>query len=143
MRYITHSLDNTKKIAHMLFSQALHPFFLLYGDLGVGKTQFAKYIGNMIGVSETEIISPTFSYIREYQGENDTSFFHFDLYRCDEERNADILIKEYMEHFSTAVVCIEWSERLSVDFTEYLCSLGFQKLYFSCDNTQRFIELLS
>ena len=50
----------------------------LWGELGAGKTQFAKGFGAGLGVSDT-INSPTFVLMTEYPGR--LPLFHIDLYR--------------------------------------------------------------
>src|ERR1035437_10046216 len=50
----------------------------LVGDLGAGKTQFAKGFGAGLGVTET-IVSPSFIPMAEYRGR--LPLFHIDLYR--------------------------------------------------------------
>src|ERR1035437_11204435 len=50
----------------------------LVGELGAGKTQFAKGFGAGLGVTET-IVSPSFVLMAEYSGR--LPLFHIDLYR--------------------------------------------------------------
>ena len=52
----------------------------LNGELGSGKTVFTKGIANALGIKET-ITSPTFSIIKEYEGE--LPLYHMDVYRLD------------------------------------------------------------
>ena len=58
----------------------------LYGNLGVGKTTFVKYLINNIQrknkVKETEIASPTFSIVNEYLIK-DNLIYHYDLHRIE------------------------------------------------------------
>lgn len=61
-------------------AQSLSNFETIYlvGELGAGKTMFAKGVGSALSVRE-EILSPTFVLQREYEGS--ASLQHFDLYR--------------------------------------------------------------
>ena len=56
----------------------------LYGDLGVGKTTFAKLLINNFQIKKnlnlSEVLSPTFNILNEYDIENFT-IKHYDLYR--------------------------------------------------------------
>ena len=78
----------------------------LNGELGSGKTVFTKGIANALGIKET-ITSPTFSIIKEYEGE--LPLYHLDVYRLDEASN-DIGIEEYFS--KGGIVVIEWAENI-------------------------------
>ena len=60
-----------------------------YGDIGVGKTTFIKYIINNLQKTYhsklTQITSPTFSIINEYKVRN-IKVLHYDLYRIKEKK---------------------------------------------------------
>jgi tRNA threonylcarbamoyladenosine biosynthesis protein TsaE len=84
--------------------------FLLTGELGGGKTQFAKGLAQGLGIKEY-ITSPTFNYENIYHGKN-LDFYHFDLYR-ENTLDEDIrLILDDATKDSNGVVAVEWSERL-------------------------------
>ena len=78
----------------------------LDGELGSGKTVFTKGIANALGIEET-ITSPTFTIIKEYQGE--LPLYHMDVYRLDGETDG-VGIEEYFT--KNGVVVIEWSETI-------------------------------
>ena len=76
----------------------------LVGDLGAGKTQFAKGLG----ITDT-VSSPTFVLMTEYEGR--LPMFHLDLYRLDDAADAmagGLLDERQLE----GVVLVEWAERL-------------------------------
>lgn len=54
----------------------------LNGDLGSGKTVFAKGFANALGIEE-QVTSPTFNIVKEYYS-GELPFFHMDVYRIDE-----------------------------------------------------------
>src|SRR5438094_446337 len=55
---------------------------LLYGDLGAGKTVFAKGLADGFGVTDVdEVSSPTFTLINQYSGR--VRIYHIDLYRIE------------------------------------------------------------
>ncbi len=56
--------------------------FLLYGDLGVGKTVFTQGFAAGLGISEP-VVSPTFTVLKEYY-EGRLPLFHFDCYRVED-----------------------------------------------------------
>jgi tRNA threonylcarbamoyladenosine biosynthesis protein TsaE len=80
----------------------------LWGELGAGKTQFAKGFGAGLGVTAT-INSPSFVLMAEYAGR--LPLFHIDLYRLGsaEEALAGGLIDERQ---SSGVTLVEWPDRL-------------------------------
>jgi len=81
--------------------------YLLYGDLGAGKTVFAKGFAAGLGIDE-HVTSPTFAIVNIYNGKS--SFFHFDLYRLEEpEELYNIGYEELI--YADGVSLIEWPER--------------------------------
>jgi len=81
----------------------------LVGDLGAGKTQFAKGFGAGLGITDT-IVSPSFVLMAEYRGR--LPLFHVDLYRLTDaaEALAGGLIDDRQIE---GVTLIEWAERLT------------------------------
>ncbi len=81
----------------------------LMGDLGSGKTVFAKGIASALGVDKHEVLSPTFVLIRQYVGK--IPIYHFDLYRLDNPE--DILNLGYEEYlYNEGIAVIEWADKL-------------------------------
>ncbi len=78
----------------------------LNGELGSGKTIFTKGIAHALGIDET-ITSPTFTIIKEYDGE--LPLYHMDVYRLDGNTEG-IGIEEYFT--KGGVVIIEWADTI-------------------------------
>ncbi|MGZ6273050.1 MAG: tRNA (adenosine(37)-N6)-threonylcarbamoyltransferase complex ATPase subunit type 1 TsaE [Candidatus Limnocylindrales bacterium] len=80
----------------------------LIGELGAGKTQFAKGFGAGLGIEDT-IVSPSFVLMAEYRGR--LPMFHIDLYRVADavEALAGGLLDERQ---AEGVTLIEWAERM-------------------------------
>lgn len=76
----------------------------LYGDLGSGKTVFAKAFAHAMGIDG--VTSSTFNIIKEYNGE--LPFYHMDVYRLEDENVDNLGIEEYYE--KGGVVMIEWAD---------------------------------
>jgi tRNA threonylcarbamoyladenosine biosynthesis protein TsaE len=99
----------TQAIAVRLAAVALPGDVLcLWGELGAGKTQFAKGFGAGLGITDT-INSPTFVLMAEYRGR--LPLFHLDLYRLDDARDA-LAGGLLDEREGTGVTLIEWPDRM-------------------------------
>jgi tRNA threonylcarbamoyladenosine biosynthesis protein TsaE len=103
------SAEATRELAARLSEVALPgDVVCLWGDLGAGKTVFAKGFGRGLGIEDT-ISSPTFVLMAEYAGR--LPLFHIDLYRLASATEAldGGLVDDRQ---STGVVLIEWPDRL-------------------------------
>ena len=78
----------------------------LNGELGSGKTLFTKGFAQALGIKDN-ITSPTFSIIKEYDGE--LPLYHMDVYRLDGNTNG-VNIEEYFS--KGGVVIIEWADTI-------------------------------
>lgn len=85
---------------------------LLSGGLGAGKTLFTKGLMYGLEYDVDEVTSPSFTLVNLYKTEN-FDVYHIDLWRLDETGNAAFAVglDEILEN-ETAVVIIEWAERL-------------------------------
>ena len=90
-------------------------FIFLYGEMGVGKTTFVKYFVNefqkLNNLPETEVTSPTFSLLNEYQVK-DIRIKHYDLFRIN--RKEDIKNLDIFEKDIKLITLIEWPKLLTV-----------------------------
>ncbi|HPS58145.1 MAG TPA: tRNA (adenosine(37)-N6)-threonylcarbamoyltransferase complex ATPase subunit type 1 TsaE [Spirochaetota bacterium] len=102
------SCEETLKIAGKIGSMASRgDIITLSGELGAGKTVFAKGIAAGLGIDES-ITSPTFSLMEVHEGT--TPLYHFDLYRLETASELDeLFFEEYWEGDGVSV--IEWPER--------------------------------
>jgi tRNA threonylcarbamoyladenosine biosynthesis protein TsaE len=103
------SAEATRALAAALASVArAGDLIALHGELGAGKTQFAKGFGAGLGVTAT-INSPSYVLMAEYDGR--LPLFHLDLYRLDDA--SDALAGGLLDERQAAGVClVEWAERL-------------------------------
>jgi tRNA threonylcarbamoyladenosine biosynthesis protein TsaE len=81
----------------------------LIGELGAGKTVFAKGIALGLGLKNiNQVCSPTFTLMNVYQAR--VPIYHFDLYRlakADEIRELD-----FEDYIGRGVVIVEWAEKM-------------------------------
>ena len=89
-------------------------FVFLYGDMGFGKTTFVKYFINeyqkINNLKQTEITSPTFSLLNEYQVK-DIRIKHYDLFRIN--RKEDINNLDIFEKDNKLITLIEWPQLIA------------------------------
>ncbi len=89
-------------------------FIFLYGEMGVGKTTFVKYFINeyqkINNLTQTEITSPTFSLLNEYQVK-DIRIKHYDLFRIN--RKEDINNLDIFEKDNKLITLIEWPQLIA------------------------------
>lgn len=84
--------------------------FYLHGELGAGKTLFAKGIAAFHGIDPCRVTSPTFALVQRHSG-GKRVLYHIDLYRIEDERELSELGIEELEE-EGAVVVVEWAEKL-------------------------------
>lgn len=102
----THSEKETITIAQNIESEKFPNMVIcLDGDLGSGKTVFTKGFAQSMGIDE--ITSPTFTIIKEYEGE--LPLYHMDVYRL-EDAEDNIGISEYFD--KGGVTIIEWASMI-------------------------------
>ena len=86
-------------------------FIFLYGEIGVGKTTFIRYLINQFQklnkLEITEVTSPTFNLLNEYQI-NDFKINHYDLFRL--KSNEEIKNLDLFEDNKNTITLVEWPQ---------------------------------
>jgi tRNA threonylcarbamoyladenosine biosynthesis protein TsaE len=102
------SLASTSAIAASLAGLSRRgDLIVLAGEMGTGKTAFAKGFGEAIGVSEP-ITSPTYTLVHSYPAGRVT-LHHADIYRLTTHHEvADLALNELLE--SDGIVIVEWGD---------------------------------
>lgn len=106
-RVVTRSTDETLALARSV-GELLRPgdVVSLAGDLGTGKTVFARGVARALGVDEP-IVSPTFTIVREYEGR--VPVVHVDVYRIETFQELhDLGFEEVVR--DDAVTLVEWGD---------------------------------
>ncbi len=113
--------------------------FFLYGEVGVGKTTFVKYLINSLQINfkddVTEVTSPTFNIMNEYYVGNFT-IKHYDLFRLKSPKEIDEL--NLFNDDKKEILFIEWPEIIK-NIPNIVT-----KLYFEYENQyqSRFIKII-
>ena len=108
MKYLSLSREQTEAFAKE-YAKTLQPYdvVLLDGDMGAGKTVFAKGVAKGLGIEE-EVTSPTYAYMNDYDGR----LFHYDCYRIESVEQAEQL--GLADYFDMGGIClIEWSQNIA------------------------------
>ena len=86
----------------------------LYGEMGVGKTTFVRYLINQFQKNKklhiTEVTSPTFNLLNEYDI-NDLVIKHYDLFRLKDK--SEITNLDLFENNQNTITLIEWPQLIS------------------------------
>ena len=106
------SLKDTKKFSEKISKIIkLGDTIFLYGEIGVGKTTFVRFLVNHLEVEnkikKSDILSPTFNIVYEYEI-GKTKIYHYDLYRL--KNYKDILELGMFDISKDHIKIIEWPE---------------------------------
>lgn len=108
--YVTRSPEETLALARRIGEQLKGgEIFLLEGNLGAGKTVFAKGLAAGLAIDPADVTSPSFTLVNVHEGR--LRFYHVDLYRLEAGAHHDLGLDEILEE-QNAVTAIEWPERL-------------------------------
>lgn len=128
MKFHISSLQDTRALAEKIAAILQKgDVIALYGNLGVGKTTFARFLIQFLVPDIVEVPSPTFNLVQVY----DVPLFplwHFDFYRLEEPE--EIMEIGFEEALVSGVSLIEWPEKIG----RYLPSDRIE-LYFTSSDT--------
>ena len=109
------SEKKTEEIASQI-SKKLKPgnIVFLYGEMGVGKTTFVRYLINGFQKKDklklTEVTSPTFNLLNEYQLQK-IKINHYDLFRIKSAKEIKDL--DLFEESNNSITLVEWPEMIN------------------------------
>ena len=109
------SINELKKISENIREKILPgDNIFLFGEIGVGKTTFARVLINSFEkkkqLKESEVLSPTFNIIFEYDIK-DFIIKHYDLYRLSNEKDIENI--GLFENLDSCINIIEWPELIT------------------------------
>lgn len=95
---------------------------LLNGEMGAGKTVFAKGVALGLGIDD-EILSPTYAYMNDYGGK----LYHYDCYRLSSGAQAEGLgLTDYF--YGDGVCLVEWAQDIADVLPENCKTVTIEKL---------------
>jgi len=140
----TLNVRETKELAQKIFRENKKELtqkcliFALQGELGTGKTQFAKGLGRALGIKRI-IVSPSFTLIREYPfkiGETEGIFYHIDAWRVEaSEEWLALGIRELVKPGN--VIAIEWPEKGREIWNKIFDRLSVKIIWVKLDHKRR------
>ncbi len=110
--FVSLSEEDTEDIAARIAGDAKPgDVYALEGDLGAGKTVFARGFARGLGVPDnTRVVSPTYTLMQIYEGGR-LPLYHFDMYRlADSSEALDAGFDEYL--YGSGVSLVEWASRI-------------------------------
>jgi len=109
------SEETTRKLAKELSDYLKGgEIVFLYGEMGVGKTTFVKYLINQFQIKKnlvtSEVTSPTFNLLNEYEID-DIVIKHYDLFRLKDESEVKNL--GLLDNNKNTITLIEWPQLIN------------------------------
>ena len=118
VKSLEHLNSLSQKVADKLIK---NDCIFLIGEIGVGKTTFARYLINYLqekkGEKITEVLSPTFNLLYEYDLK-DITIMHYDLYRIQDEKELKHL-GIFLDKRDTIKI-IEWPQLINIPLSDKL-----------------------
>ena len=128
------SLNATKKIAEKLALITEKQLFIsLRGNLGTGKTTFAKYYITKLLKKKINVTSPSFPLVNLYEMEN-KKIWHYDLYRL---KNPSEVFSLDFDQALNDIILIEWPEIIEKFLPKNRIEIKFSE----CENFKFFLEI--
>jgi tRNA threonylcarbamoyladenosine biosynthesis protein TsaE len=136
-----HNLGELKLLAkkiHKMLKKFNFPIFL-NGEIGAGKTTFAKILIKLLNPKIVKVGSPTFNIANTYEY-NTINIWHFDLYRIIDEN--ELAIFDMPDILNNQIAIIEWANKFSslIDYNpntliiEMIVKNKIRELHFYCKN---------
>ena len=138
-KIILSSEKKTEELANKLLKKLkLGDVIFLYGEIGVGKTTFVRYLINGFqkenNIKLTEVTSPTFNIINEYEI-NQTKINHYDLFRLKSEEETKNL--GLFDNLTNSITLVEWPQIIK-EKPKNLIEFDFK---YENDHQQRYVQI--
>jgi len=142
---ISKSLEETKKIAiekakNIKLQSDRATVIALSGDLGSGKTTFVKFFAEFLGISDRDVVSPTFVIMKSYEIDSKKAgfrkFIHIDAYRLEKSKEIEKLGWADLIKNPNNLILIEWPENIGEAISKDAIKASFK---FIDENTREIV----
>lgn len=108
-KFNLNSIDETKEVARNLYKLSkAGDMFALYGDIGTGKTTFARYFINQ-AIKKCKVPSPSYNIYFRYECPK-APIYHVDAWRI--ENSNEIFNLGVVDYFKESIFLIEWADKI-------------------------------
>jgi tRNA threonylcarbamoyladenosine biosynthesis protein TsaE len=119
-RWTTENEEQTRELgADLVDRLAPDGVLLLAGDLGAGKTVLTQGIASGLGIDPREVVSPSFTLIREHEGSGGR-LVHIDLYRLETGDVSSLALDELLagRERSPRSIVVRWCGQRRVEHAD-------------------------
>ena len=129
MNTITKSEQETIDLAIEFASTLLaNDVILLDGELGAGKTCFVRGLCEGLGGDPTQVNSPTFVIMQEYEVDGGIRLVHIDAYRLSGTEELDTIGWDELLSDPLTIIAIEWPSKITDALPEYAITVSIEHL---------------
>ena len=140
MKTQEHHIDNETAMSNLgaqIAQEIKSPTLIaLHGEMGAGKSVFARGFIQYLCGTDTDVPSPTYTLVQIYDAPNST-LYHFDLYRLDDPE--EVLNLDWDEAMHDGICLVEWPSKAG----NYLPNARIDITIDKISDTQRHITVNS
>ena len=129
MNIVTKSEQETIDLAIEFAATLLaNDVILLDGELGAGKTCFVRGLCEGLGGDPTQVNSPTFVIMQEYEVDGGIRLVHIDAYRLSGTEELDTIGWDELLSDPLAIIAIEWPSKITDALPEHAITVSIEHL---------------
>ena len=129
MNSVTKSEQETIDLAIEFASTLLaNDVILLDGELGAGKTCFVRGLCEGLGGDPTQVNSPTFVIMQEYEVDGGIRLVHIDAYRLSGTEELDTIGWDELLSDPLTIIAIEWPSKITDALPEHAITVSIEHL---------------